>query len=198
MSRRFNASGRIVGAKLDVLDYLETVPVCVGYRFKRATLDWMHAISEEYAEVEPVYQELPGWSSPTTGINEFERLPGAAKDCVAFLEDRLEIEIGGVWTGPKRAETIIREGTVLERVTAPQDIAGAEVARTEVQANPKIVLDGIGWGGSCESATVAKGVVVNLHAGSAACDVSIGSQAVRSAPPPVCKSALAGGLTSTR
>ena len=111
--------------KLDVLDYLDTVPVCVGYRFKGATLDWMPAISEEYAEVEPVYQELPGWSSPTAGITEFERLPGAAKDYVAFLEDRLEIEIGGVSTGPKRAETIIREGSVLERVTAPQDIAGA-------------------------------------------------------------------------
>ena len=97
MSRRFNASGRIVGTKLDVLDYLDTVPVCVGYRFKGATLDWMPAISEEYAAVEPVYQELPGWSSPTAGITEFERPPGAAKDCIAYLEDRLEIEIGRVF-----------------------------------------------------------------------------------------------------
>lgn len=111
--------------KLDVLDYLEKIPVCTGYRLKGAALDWMPAISEEYAQVEPVYEELPGWNSPTAGITEFEQLPQAAKDYIAFLEDRLEIEIGGVSTGPKREETIIREGSILERVTAPQTTPGS-------------------------------------------------------------------------
>lgn len=111
--------------KLDVLDYLEKIPVCTGYRLKGAALDWMPAISEEYAQVEPVYEELPGWNSPTAGITEFEQLPQAAKDYIAFLEDRLEVEIGGVSTGPKREETIIREGSILERVTAPQTTPGS-------------------------------------------------------------------------
>ena len=110
--------------KLDVLDYLDTIPVCTGYRFKGATLDWIPPISEEYAEVEPVYEELPGWSRPTAGITDFEQLPPAAKDYLAFLEDRLEIEIGGVSTGPKREETIIRAGSILERAIAPQGPAG--------------------------------------------------------------------------
>jgi len=111
--------------KLDVLDHLHTVPVCTGYRYKGATLDWRPAMAEEYAEVEPVYEELPGWSGPTAGITDFEQLPGAAKDYIAFLEDRLEIEIGGVSTGPKREETIIREGSILERVTVAPDAARA-------------------------------------------------------------------------
>ncbi len=107
--------------KLDVLDYLDRIPVCVGYRHKGKPLDWMPAIAEEYAEIEPVYQELPGWSRATAGITAFEKLPRAARDYVAFLEDRLEVEIGGVSTGPSREQTIVREGSVLEQLVASRD-----------------------------------------------------------------------------
>lgn len=104
--------------KLDVLDYLEAVPVCTGYRYKGETLDWIPAIAEEYAQVQPVYEELPGWDRPTAGITEFDLLPQAAKDYVAFLEERIGVEIGGVSTGPERELTIVRAGSVLERLVA--------------------------------------------------------------------------------
>ncbi|MCY4595171.1 MAG: adenylosuccinate synthase [Bryobacterales bacterium] len=104
--------------KLDVLDYLTTIPVCTGYRLRGAPLDWMPAIAEEYEEVEAVYEDLPGWNSPTRGVTSFDSLPQAAKDYIAFLEDRLEVEIGGVSTGPEREQTIVRDGSVLERVAS--------------------------------------------------------------------------------
>ena len=75
--------------KLDVLDYLDSIPVCTTYRHNGATLDWVPAIAEEYSELEPVYEELPGWNKPTSGITEFSELPRAAKDYIAFLEERL-------------------------------------------------------------------------------------------------------------
>lgn len=104
--------------KIDVLDYLEAIPVCVGYRYKGSPLDSMPAIAEEYAQVEPVYEEMPGWDRPTAGITEFKRLPRAAKNYIAFLEDRLDVEIGGVSTGPEREQTIIRRGSVLETLVS--------------------------------------------------------------------------------
>ena len=144
VSRRFNDSGRIVGTKLDVLDYLDTVPVGVGYRFKGATLDWMPAISEEYAEVESVYQELPGWSSPTAGSPNLSGRPErpriTSRSWRTSSKSR-SAESRQVLRERKRSSVKV---PVLERVTGPQDIAGAEVARTEVQANPKFVFAGIG------------------------------------------------------
>jgi adenylosuccinate synthase len=104
--------------KIDVMDYLDSIPVCIGYRYKGSSLDWMPAIAEEYAQVEPVYTELPGWDRPTAGIAEFDRLPQAAKDYIAFLEDSLELEIGGVSTGPEREQTIIRQGSALEALVS--------------------------------------------------------------------------------
>lgn len=106
--------------KLDVLDYLDRIPVCTGYRYKGAPLDWMPAISEEYEQVEAVYEELPGWNRPTRGVTSFEDLPSAARNYIGFLEDRLDVEIGGVSTGPERDETIVREGSALDRLTSPQ------------------------------------------------------------------------------
>ncbi len=102
--------------KLDVLDSLDRIPVCTGYRYKGSPIDWMPAVAEEYAEVQPVYEELRGWNSPTPTIRDFGRLPQAAKDYIAFVQDRIEVEIGGVSTGPDRDQSIIRPGSVLARI----------------------------------------------------------------------------------
>ncbi len=104
--------------KLDVLDYLDTIPVCTEYRYRGEPLDWMPAIAEEYEQVEAVYRELPGWNRPTRGVTSFESLPQEAKDYIAFLEDRLEVEIGGVSTGPEREQTIVRKGSLLAGLTS--------------------------------------------------------------------------------
>ncbi len=100
--------------KLDVLDGLDSIPVCTAYRLDGKVLDRMPAIAEELARIEPVYEALPGWSRPTAGITEFDDLPGDAKRYVDFLEGRLNLEIGGVSTGPRREETILLNGSVLK------------------------------------------------------------------------------------
>ena len=69
----------------------------------------MPATYRAFEAVEPVYETLPGWKSPTRGITEYDKLPGRAKDYLKFLEDRTGVEVGGISTGPERSETIIRE-----------------------------------------------------------------------------------------
>lgn len=102
--------------KLDVLDGLASIPVCTAYRLDGKTLDRMPAIAEDLARTEPVYQELSGWDRPTAGTTQFEKLPRAAREYIDFLEERLDVEIGGVSTGPRRGETIIRDGSALGRI----------------------------------------------------------------------------------
>jgi adenylosuccinate synthase len=113
-----NHLSTLVVTKLDVLDYLETIPVCTGYRYRGELLDEMPALTEVYARVEPVYEERPGWHCSTVGITEFAELPQVAKDYVAFLEDSLDLEIGGISTGPERDQTIVRQGSVFEKLIA--------------------------------------------------------------------------------
>jgi len=106
-----NGLTSLVITKLDVLDYLEKIPVCVGYRYKGETIDEMPALTHVYDGLEAAYEERPGWASETVGITEFDKLPQAAKDYVKYLEDRIEVEIGCVSTGPERHQTIVREGS---------------------------------------------------------------------------------------
>jgi adenylosuccinate synthase len=111
-----NALSSLVITKLDVLDYLEKIPVCVGYRYKGELLKGMPALAEVYEAVEPVYEERPGWATSTAGVTDFKKLPKKAKDYLKYLEDKLEVEIGCVSTGPERDETIVRDGSEFERL----------------------------------------------------------------------------------
>jgi adenylosuccinate synthase len=67
-------------------------------------------------QVEPVYEELPGWPVPTSGMTSYDALPREARDYVAFLEERTGVEVGCVSTGPERNQTMIRPGTKLEKL----------------------------------------------------------------------------------
>ena len=111
-----NALSSLVMTKVDVLDYLETIPVCTGYRYKGELLTSMPALAEVYDKVEPVYDERPGWATQTAGITELDKLPQKTKDYIAYLEDKLEVELGCISTGPERDETIIRPGSQFERL----------------------------------------------------------------------------------
>ena len=111
-----NALSSLVITKLDVLDYLKTIPVCVGYRYKGELLTGMPALAEVYEAVEPVYEERPGWATKTAGITDFKKLPKKARDYIAYLEAKLEVEIGCISTGPERDETIVRPGSEFERL----------------------------------------------------------------------------------
>jgi adenylosuccinate synthase len=111
-----NGFDSLVVTKLDVLDEFETIPVCTGYRINGGEVREMPALVSEMARVEPVYECLPGWKSKTFGITSFDSLPAKARDYLAFLEDRTGVEVGSVSTGPERNQTIVRQGSKLEKL----------------------------------------------------------------------------------
>ncbi len=111
-----NGFDSIVVTKLDVLDHLEQIPVCVEYRRCGSTLDVMPATAREIATIEPVYERLPGWSTSTAGISRYEDLPAKARAYLEFLEQKTGVEVGCISTGPERNQTIVRPGSRLEKL----------------------------------------------------------------------------------
>jgi len=108
-----NGFDTLVMTKLDVLDELVEIPVCVGYK---GVTD-MPATAAGLYQVEPIYETLPGWQSKTAGTSDYDRLPARAKEYVAFLEQATGIEVGCISTGPERTETIIRQGSRFAALT---------------------------------------------------------------------------------
>jgi adenylosuccinate synthase len=111
-----NGFDSIVITKLDVLDTFDNIPVCVAYRIGNRELTSMPPTVREIEKVEPVYECLPGWRSPTFGICSYDELPPKAKQYLAFLEARAGVEVGCISTGPERNQTIVRPGSRLEKL----------------------------------------------------------------------------------
>jgi len=112
---RLNGARALALTKLDVLDTYERIPVCVGYRHGNRVITEFPSCLETLEEAEPVYETLPGWRQETVGILEYDALPRAARDYVAFLERRVGAEVALVSTGPRREETIVRSHSQLAR-----------------------------------------------------------------------------------
>ncbi len=93
--------------KLDVLDGLETIRLCVAYRDGDETLVYAPAGAEAIARCEPVYEDMPGWDQPTVGITSLEALPENARRYLDRVEELLETPIDIISTGPDRAETMV-------------------------------------------------------------------------------------------
>ncbi len=104
--------------KLDVLDGLKQIPVCIRYQIRGKTITEMPATVAELAAVEPVYEYLPGWTEKTEGISSFDALPLAAQDYLAYLQVATGVEIGCISTGPERTQTIIQPGSHIAKVVA--------------------------------------------------------------------------------
>ena len=102
--------------KLDVLDQLAKIPVCVGYWLDGKEVQDMPATYRSLEGVEPLYEKMPGWQTSTRGVTRYEDLPEKAQSYLKFLEQRSGVEIGAISTGPERTETIIRAGSKLERL----------------------------------------------------------------------------------
>jgi adenylosuccinate synthase len=94
--------------KLDVLDGLETVRVCVGYKIDGEVCDILPVGAESITGVEPIYEDLPGWSDTTVGVQEFDKLPQKAQTYLKRMEALCEVPVDVVSTGPDRVETIVR------------------------------------------------------------------------------------------
>jgi adenylosuccinate synthase len=93
--------------KLDVLDGLELIRVCVGYRIGGEVVAEPPLSLEGYAGLEPVYEELPGWLESTVGITEYSALPMNARKYLERLESLVGMPIDIISTGPERDQTIV-------------------------------------------------------------------------------------------
>ncbi|GAB4417938.1 MAG: hypothetical protein OHK0021_23360 [Bryobacter sp.] len=96
-----------------MLDGLEEIPVCVGYKVNGVEVHDMPATNEELSHIEPVYEMLPGWAGSTKGATSIEAMPAEARRYLDFLAERTGIEVGCVSNGPERNETIVVEGSRL-------------------------------------------------------------------------------------
>lgn len=97
--------------KLDILDELAEIPVCVGYRLDGRTIEDVPALVEDVARLEPVLETRPGWKKRTTGMTREEDLPPAARRYIEFIEKQIGAPAALVATGPRREETIWRAGS---------------------------------------------------------------------------------------
>ena len=105
-SKMINGISWLVVTKLDVLDDLAEIPVCVGYKVNGKKAGEIPADITGYDKIEPVYETLPGWKKSTVGISTFEKLPAQARAYLNFIASETGAKIGMVSTGPDRDQTL--------------------------------------------------------------------------------------------
>jgi adenylosuccinate synthase len=106
-SSMINGIEWLVVTKMDVLDDLAEIPVCVGYKINGKKATEIPAQACGYDKIEPIYQTLPGWQKPTSGISSYDKLPAKAKAYLDFLAKETGAKIGMVSTGPDRDQTML-------------------------------------------------------------------------------------------
>ena len=116
---RVNGIDSIALTKLDVLDGLDQIEICTGYTIGGRTVTEFPSDLNTCGPITPVYESWPGWTSPTKGVKEYAKLPAEARRYVARLEEVSGVPVGLISTGSDRHETIVREGSVVERWLAP-------------------------------------------------------------------------------
>ena len=106
-SIQINSISGLCITKLDVLDGLESIQICVGYRINGEEQATPPVGAEAYSQCEPVYEELPGWQESTVGAKTMKELPGNARAYLDRIEKITGTPVDIVSTGPDRAETIV-------------------------------------------------------------------------------------------
>jgi adenylosuccinate synthase len=104
---RINSVSGICLTKLDVLDGLETIRVCVGYKGKGDSASGSLMDIDSSKELEPIYDDLPGWTESTVGAKSLDELPENARAYIRYIESAIEVPVDIISTGPDREETII-------------------------------------------------------------------------------------------
>ena len=95
--------------KLDVLDELDEIKMCVGYELNGKKIDYLPAASEDQFNIKPIYKIFPGWKAKTQGIRNLKDLPDKALRYIHALEDFIEARISSISTSPEREDTILVE-----------------------------------------------------------------------------------------
>ena len=95
--------------KLDVLDDLEEIKICVQYELHGKKIDYLPSASEDQFNIKPIYKTFPGWKTKTQGIRHMNDLPENAKKYIFALEDFIGAKISSISTSPERDDTILLE-----------------------------------------------------------------------------------------
>ncbi len=106
-SNQVNGAEWLVVTKLDVLDELAEIPVCIGYEIDGKLTDEMPADVQGLESIKPRYTTLRGWRQSTEGITEYDKLPAAAREYLRFQERESGAKIGMISTGPDREQTML-------------------------------------------------------------------------------------------
>ena len=93
--------------KLDVLDGLDVIRICVGYRQDGVAISQPPLLADRYVDCEPVYEEMPGWKESTVGVTRYADLPQAAREYLERMAELAGIPLDIVSTGPDREQTIV-------------------------------------------------------------------------------------------
>jgi adenylosuccinate synthase len=95
--------------KLDVLDELDEIKMCIEYNLKDKKIDYLPTASEDQFNIKPIYKTFPGWKSSTQGIRNIKDLPEKAKNYVYAIEDFIGAKVSSISTSPERDDTILIE-----------------------------------------------------------------------------------------
>ena len=105
-SSRINGFTSAVLTRLDVLDGMPTVRICVGYKINGEIVEHFPSTTTLFEQCEPIYEDMDGWNEPTVGVTQLSQLPKEAMRYVKRLEELIECPIRLISTGPNREETI--------------------------------------------------------------------------------------------
>ena len=94
--------------KLDVLDGLETIQICVGYTMDGKPISGLPVVVDRFADCQPIYEEWAGWQESTVGVTDFAGLPDKARAYLARIEELAGVPVDIISTGPDREQTIIK------------------------------------------------------------------------------------------
>ncbi len=106
-SAQINSLTGICLTKLDVLDELEYIDVCIAYELDGQRIEMPPLSAEDYRRCQPIYERLAGWQTSTLGVQQWDKLPDNAKTYIRYLEKIVNVPIDMVSTGPDRVETLI-------------------------------------------------------------------------------------------
>ena len=95
--------------KLDVLDELEEIKICIKYDLNGKMIDYLPAAVEDQLKIKPIYKIFPGWKTSTNGIKNINELPENAKKYIFAIEDFIGSKISSISTSPEREDTILIE-----------------------------------------------------------------------------------------
>ena len=95
--------------KIDVLDEIKDIYICVAYKLKGKKIDYFPSSLQDQTQIKPIYKKFNGWLKNTSGIKKWDDLPKNAKKYIKFIKDYCGVKISSVSTSPKREDTILLE-----------------------------------------------------------------------------------------